>query len=973
MTISQPAQFIKKLDEMDNSRFKKKSDLKGDEVRKKIRKKHNTRGPVKRKGRKPLTAIYKAPTDNSSCYLTETEDDTDTRKARRKEIEAVSAIDRKNLPDDLPTAQDPIHEAPVITIPEHERQQLLNVFQREDAGDHVRILSQSKANVIPKARKRRHELDLVLSSDESGDIENNLKLRKEEFMTAKTARDATLSDRDENQGTQDTNLQKTEADQRKKPGADPMQRNCVDIHELHQEQQHNEDVEPELAFPESQVQEPQGADNVSDHSTGHHSVPGFVDDELINYDEDSEQYSANEAVWLDTEDELRHENVAHRLLEEFDLAPYSTDSDSDDDGLPYMTGNALEKALINAHNRHPGTSNAVLKDIWAEVMKFEETILKYLPSGMAAKRKIRSYYRANKRLRKGLPQVYMNFILRDKNISDDPDDYIHVCKQTKYPKGQYPPKRYALINVTAFISIADAMRFIRRNHTSVPEKGAEVILSGDDVPESKSSKRSLTVIAIAAKECFRKPLPVLVTVSPRKNKYLTANALLTGIIEELNELEHRVVHFVADKPFRSHVSLQKQHNAYYACELCTIRGVYYNPNSDGADTDILEPRKQSGGRGGKMIYPPDASASMKTHDMILDIMRKIEDGERIVEDDRNLGYRGMSPLMKLREFDITKSLLPDYMHLVALGLVKKLFGLSFKTEVPGLRSYHLKTTRLNIMESINSFLEELPVPQEFNRKPRPVEYAALKAEEWRNMILFYAVEVVELIEDNSFADLWTYFFIIVRSYSMDDEQLRNIEDNLELEEIMEKFLQLWPEVLGEWHQVYNLHAFSHLKHVRRQAMLTFTSTFFSEGLYFLMKLGFRPGTLSIGKQAIARVCLHYSLDHKCQKRITFKQRKEVLSTDPNCMTYERDGSMWQIVKVFPEDPQHCLAIPVSKSPHFMRCNGRSLNVAPLGVYKLQGFVQQNETYKRFSDFEGKVVHMNGKLVTCPRHIMLESI
>ena len=99
------------------------------------------------------------------------------------------------------------------------------------------------------------------------------------------------------------------------------------------------------------------------------------------------------------------------------------------------------------------------------------------------------------------------------------------------------------------------------------------------------------------------------------------------------------------------------------------------------------------------------------------------------------GVRGHSPLLDLPGFDIINGMPPEYMHNVCSGIVKALVQMTFSA--PG--EYRKKRHNHELMDptELNETLILTKVPSEFQRATRPLSQGSWKAEESRNLLLFY--------------------------------------------------------------------------------------------------------------------------------------------------------------------------------------------------------------------------------------------
>ena len=106
-------------------------------------------------------------------------------------------------------------------------------------------------------------------------------------------------------------------------------------------------------------------------------------------------------------------------------------------------------------------------------------------------------------------------------------------------------------------------------------------------------------------------------------------------------------------------------------------------------------------------------------------------------------------MLNLEDFDIITQIPAEYMHLVCLGVVKKLFKLTFQADN---RMRIIDNQRL---QQLNENLLKTQVPTEFSRRTRAIDFSNFKAEEWRNIIMFYFPLVANCLETSpAEASLW---------------------------------------------------------------------------------------------------------------------------------------------------------------------------------------------------------------------------
>ena len=174
---------------------------------------------------------------------------------------------------------------------------------------------------------------------------------------------------------------------------------------------------------------------------------------------------------------------------------------------------------------------------------------------------------------------------------------------------------------------------------------------------------------------------------------LEANGISFG---EIN-VHVKISAIVCDAPARAFVRNAKGHNGYYGCDKCRQKGLYYL---------------------NRMTFPNMNAPQRSDHDTF----------DEFTDD---CHYSGTTPLGRLSIGLVTQFPL-DYMHLVCLGVTRKLVTLWQKGPL---------TTRLSpsvVLNTSTKLIELRPhIPSEFNRKPRSLkESDRWKATEFRTFLLY---------------------------------------------------------------------------------------------------------------------------------------------------------------------------------------------------------------------------------------------
>ena len=251
---------------------------------------------------------------------------------------------------------------------------------------------------------------------------------------------------------------------------------------------------------------------------------------------------------------------------------------------------------------------------------------------------------------------------------------------------------------------------------------------------------------------------------------------------------------ICDSPARSFVKNIKGHAAYLACERCTTDGVWDH----------------------KMTFP-DCAARKRT-DVSFD---ELDDPEH---------HRGVSPLSELG-IGMVSHFVIDYMHLICLGVVRRLIWLWLSGPVD-------IQTRLNsrIVSDISDKLLGLRdcMPVEFARKPRSLVYwQRWKATEFRTFLL-YTGPVVLLGKVSS--AVYNNFLLLSVGIHLLLNNHFNIPEYIDYaEQLLVSFVKHYAELYGSNMVVYNVHNVIHLADdARKYGVLDNVSAFCFEN--FLGKL-----------------------------------------------------------------------------------------------------------------------------------------
>ncbi len=228
---------------------------------------------------------------------------------------------------------------------------------------------------------------------------------------------------------------------------------------------------------------------------------------------------------------------------------------------------------------------------------------------------------------------------------------------------------------------------------------------------------------------------------------------------------------ICDAPARSFIKCIKGHGGYNACERCIQEGKYIDH---------------------RMTYP-ELHTDLRTD----------ADFRTQKDDDHHLP-NVRSPLLELNIGLVSHCAL-DYMHLICLGIVKRLISLWIK----GNLQYRLPASVVNNISG-NLIRMRSHMPREFARQPRSlIEYKHWKATEFRQLLLYSGAvvlrDVLPLNMYNNFVCLSVAMICMLRP-----EFASNLQYCDYAEKLLINFVTNFAAIYGAGNVVYNVHSAIHL-------------------------------------------------------------------------------------------------------------------------------------------------------------------
>ena len=303
----------------------------------------------------------------------------------------------------------------------------------------------------------------------------------------------------------------------------------------------------------------------------------------------------------------------------------------------------------------------------------------------------------------------------------------------------------------------------------------------DGVPLYNNSRAQFWPILCMISNTSTITTPFIVSIYSGMEKPPCLHDFLNPFVDDMLDLETNGIdingkHFsvqinaiICDAPARSFIKSIVGHNGKKGCERCTLAA------------KKLENR---------MVYHQVDQFNLRT-----------DSSFRKRSDKLHHNSPRRSPLERLG-IDMVSQFPLDYLHLVCLGVMKKLISLWVDDRVHRLSRQNLKTIDHRIKRYAKSF------PQEINRKGRSIlEFGRWKATEFRSFMLYSGPLILKGILDvdkyNHFIALHTCMKVLL-SPSSTVPQVEHVKICLK------RFVNNFSAIYGAHHVVYNVHNVVHL-------------------------------------------------------------------------------------------------------------------------------------------------------------------
>lgn len=357
------------------------------------------------------------------------------------------------------------------------------------------------------------------------------------------------------------------------------------------------------------------------------------------------------------------------------------------------------------------------------------------------------------------------------------------------------PRKLNVTQITGgkyyYFGLSDQLKIILIQHRidgfKFPKHDGETVnfislsLSTDGIPICKSSNISMWPILVRIDQ-LKYFGPILVALYCGETKPMSISDFLSPFVTELKlllthgiyinsmKLVVKISSIIADAPARSFVKCVKGHTAYHGCERCDDEGDYFE---------------------NRVVYSPTCAQERSNISF------------RCKQDEFHHQYNLESPFLDL-EVDMIHDFVLDYMHLVCLGVTRKLLFLwlsgPLKTRLPARLSRKISDFLQNCVSSI---------PSEFSRKPRSLkDIHRFKATEYRQFLLYTGPSALLGVLDSKLYVHFLYLHCAMKILLSDKASVPNF--NSLAKYLLEKFVKIGQEYYGQEFVVYNVHNLLHI-------------------------------------------------------------------------------------------------------------------------------------------------------------------
>nr|XP_042912828.1 uncharacterized protein LOC122272862 [Parasteatoda tepidariorum] len=330
--------------------------------------------------------------------------------------------------------------------------------------------------------------------------------------------------------------------------------------------------------------------------------------------------------------------------------------------------------------------------------------------------------------------------------------------------------------------IEEGIKFIlsKINSKNLLDPDLKLLVNVDGLPLAKSSGSQLWPILGSLSYNLNAPCVFPIGIFHSNQKPENPNLFLNKFVEEMNKLikngivdngKHYKIDLkgmICNAPARAFILCIKGHSGYSSCNKCFQEGLYFKKRVCFPEVDFVE-RTDSDFR------------------------------NRLAGDSH---HKCDSELLKIDKFGPVSQVPFEYMHLVCLGVMKKLIKLWLKCDI----KYRLSNSQSDaISVKLLSFTSS--ISNDFVRRPRALrDFERWKATEYRQFLLFTGPIVLKGSLRN---DLYMHFLLLHCSIKVFITNSNIAMMNFAHSWLL-CFVKGFPFLYGKEHMSHNIHCLLHL-------------------------------------------------------------------------------------------------------------------------------------------------------------------
>ncbi|KAL7290770.1 hypothetical protein TKK_0015517 [Trichogramma kaykai] len=398
-----------------------------------------------------------------------------------------------------------------------------------------------------------------------------------------------------------------------------------------------------------------------------------------------------------------------------------------------------------------------------------------------------------------------------------------------------------------FTDINDGQMYLHfRNNIPESHKNSYVSLTfnSDGSPVFKSSKFSVWPIHVVPNEVpanarNSKPIRHMLWFGHKKPDMSIMLQIFVDKINQLsnedgglnmninNEIKNIKVYAICccvDSVARAPMQGIIQFNGYYGCNWCLDSGsrVFHEKGFT-----IKYPLRQD-------VVPN------RTIRNTIDFAEEGINTARIV-----FGVKSASPLLLLNQFDIIEGFVPDFMHVLPLGVVRQFAEYWFSSKR---NPYSLSERQI---KRVDTYLDSIKAPSHLSRFSRSInDRKYWKSREWENWLLYYSLPIIsDFDEMEEYAQHWSLIVASVHLLLKDSISVQEIQ---QANMLIKLFVADTERLYGKDAMTYNIHQLLHVP----QSVINWGPLWSHFGYPFENGNGQLLNVVHAAKGVVSQMCRH---------------------------------------------------------------------------------------------------------------------